>query len=89
MTVRVPFYSTTSIVDNFSIKQRVSTSSTVVRDQYTYNTMPVLAYILRPTELGIQILWRYTGDIPAGNYDQRNSGQQLFEDFKNLAKKRP
>jgi hypothetical protein len=66
-----------------------TTGTAVVSEQYTYDTVPVFAYILRRTQSGVEILWRYTNDIPTGYVETKDSGRNLFEDFKKLAKDRP
>jgi hypothetical protein len=63
--------------------------SAVVSEQYTYDTVPVFAYILRTTEAGPQILWRYAITVPIGYVETKDSGRKLFDDFKKLAKERP
>jgi hypothetical protein len=63
--------------------------STTVTRQYTYDTVPVFAYILRRTPTGVEVLWRYNGDVAVDELEGRNAGRRLFDDFKKLAKTRP
>ena len=63
--------------------------TSVVSEQYTYETVPVFGYLLRPTSSGVEILWRYASDVSTDNVETKISGWQLFDDFKKLAKERP
>jgi hypothetical protein len=55
--------------------------------EYSYTEVPVLAYVIArkaPSEL--EIVWRYTGMTSVE--EQKNSGRQLWDDFKTMMKSR-
>jgi hypothetical protein len=55
--------------------------------QYSYTEVPVYAYVLtRSTPESLEIVWRYAGTTSVG--ETRDSGKQLWDDFKTLMKKR-
>lgn len=62
----------------------------IVTQPYTYDTVPLYAYIIRRKDQGFEILWRYTDNITTREaVENSGSGRQLFDDFKKLAKDRP
>lgn len=55
--------------------------------QYSYTEVPVFAYVLAHTEPGsLEVVWRYTG--PTSGQEGKESGKQLWDDFKTLMKSR-
>ncbi|GEM_PF-2830299 len=51
---------------------------------YSYSTVPVFAYVLRRTDKDFEILSRYNDSTSLGEY--KNSGEVLWNNFKNLLK---
>lgn len=51
---------------------------------YSYSTVPVYAYVLRPHAGGYEIVYRYSSSTTLG--ESKNSGEQLWDNFRKLVK---
>lgn len=63
------------------------TNSTITRPTekvYSYSTVPVYAYVLQPVDGGYDIVYRYSSSTTLG--ESKNSGEQLWDNFRKLVK---